>query len=79
MNTIFFVFINFSIKNSLSELENDFMEFKDRELKDTEEEINREMEELFYKSIIVSKDNMDKFEEQKMKKIKPIKKNGMID
>ena len=34
---------------------------KDRELKDREE--------LFYKSIILSKDDMDKFQEQEMKKI----------
>ena len=49
--------------NSLLELEKDFMELKDREI-----------EELFYKPIIVSKDDMDKFEEQEMKKIRPIKK-----
>ena len=35
---------------------------------------DREIEELFYKPIIVSKDHMDKFEEQEMKKIRPIKK-----
>ena len=35
---------------------------------------DREIEELFYKLIIVSKDDMDKFEEQEMKKIRPIKK-----
>ena len=33
---------------------------------------DREIEELFYKPIIVSKDDMDKFEEQEMKKIRPI-------
>ena len=49
-------------KNSL--LEKYFTELKDREI-----------EELFYKTIIVSKDNMDKFEEQEMKKIRSIKKN----
>ena len=37
----------------------------------------RYTEELFYKPIMVSKDNMDKFEEQEMKKIRTIKKNGM--
>ena len=37
----------------------------------------RHIEELFYKPIMVSKDNMDKFEEQEMKKIRTIKKNGM--
>ena len=35
---------------------------------------DREIEELFCKPIIVSKDDMDKFEEQEMKKIRPIKK-----
>ena len=44
-------------------------------MKDREEKIKRDVEELFYKPITVSKDNMDKFEEQEMKKISPIKKN----
>ena len=46
---------------------------KIRELKDREE--------LFYKSIIVSKDDMDKFdkfEEQEIKKIRRIKKIYMM-
>ena len=41
------------------------MELKDREFKDGEENIKREIEELFYKPIIVCKDDIDKFEEQK--------------
>ena len=40
-------------KNGLLEPEKNFMELKDRELKDGEE--------LFYKAIIVSKDGMDNF------------------
>ena len=52
------------VKNSLLGLEKEFMELKDRELKDREEKIKREIEELFYKLIIVSKDDMDKFEEK---------------
>ena len=44
-----------------------FMEMKDRELREREEKIKRE--------IIMPKDDMDKFEEQEMKKIKPIKRN----
>ena len=44
-----------------------FIEMKDRELREREEKINRE--------IIMSKDDMDKFEEQEMTKIKPIKRN----
>ena len=63
------------VKNSLLGLEKDFMESKDRELKDREEKIKKETEELCYKPIIVSKDDMDKFEEQEMKKIRPIKRN----
>ena len=34
-------------------------ELKDRELKNREVKIKREIEELFFKLIIVSKDNMD--------------------
>ena len=55
--------------------EKDFMESNDRELKYREEKLKRETEELFYKPIIVSKDDMDKFAEQEMKKIRPIKRN----
>ena len=46
---------------------------KDRELKDREVKIKREIEELFFKPIIVSIDDMDKFEQEKVKKIRPIK------
>ena len=35
------------------------IELKDRELKNREVNIKREIEELFFKLIIVSKDNMD--------------------
>ena len=35
------------VKNNLLESEKDFMELKDRELKDTEEKIKGEIEELF--------------------------------
>ena len=51
------------MKNSLLELEKDFLELKDRE-----EEIKKEIEELFWKPNIISKGHMDKFEEQEMKK-----------
>ena len=63
------------VKYSLLELEKDFMELKDRELKDREEKIKREIEKLFCKPIIMSKDDLDKFEKQEMKKIRPIKRN----
>ena len=44
-------------------------------MKDKEEKFKREIEELFYKPIVVSKDDLDKFEEQEMKKIRQIKRN----
>ena len=62
------------VKNSVLELKKDFMELKDRELKDREEKIKREIEELFFKPSIVSKDDTDKFGEKEIKKIRPIKK-----
>ena len=43
------------VKNSLS----DFVELKDREVK-----IEREIRELFFKPSIVSKDDMDKYEQK---------------
>ena len=46
---------------------------KDRGLKYREVKIKREIEELFFKSIIVSIDDMDKFEQNAMKKVRPIK------
>ena len=48
------------------------MELKNKELKDRKERIKREIEELFHKPINVSNNDMDKFEEQEMKKIRPI-------
>ena len=59
-------------KNSLLELEKDFMGLKGSELKDRTEKIKREIEKLFDKPIIVSKDDMDKFVEQEVKKIRSI-------
>ena len=44
-------------------------------MKDREEKIKREIEELFHEPITVFKDDMNKFEKQEMKKIMPIKKN----
>ena len=38
-----------------------FIELKDRELKDKEVKVNRKAENLFFKSIIVSSDEMVKF------------------
>ena len=60
----------------LLELRKYFMEFKDRELNNREEK--REIDEPFYKLIIVSKKDIDRFKKTKIKKNRPIKKNGMI-
>ena len=67
----------FNVKNNLLELEKDLSDLKDWELKDREVKIKREIE-LFSKPIIVSKDDMDKFEEKEMKKIRPIKIKKLI-
>ena len=52
-------------KNSLLKSEKDFIELKDRELKDRKVKIEREIEELFFKPISVSIDDMDWFEKRK--------------
>ena len=62
----------------LKELEKDFMRLEDIELKDRKGKIKREIKELIFKLIIVTIDYMDKFEQKEMKKIRPIKKPGMI-
>ena len=56
------------LNNKFLGSEKDFMEPKDKELKDREEKIKRGTEELFFKLIVVSEDDMNKFEEQEMKK-----------
>ena len=56
------------VMNSLLKLEKDFIELKDREV-----QIKREIEELFFKPIILSKDDMYRFEQKEMKKTRPIK------
>ena len=61
------------VKNSLSELEKDFIELKYIELKDIEVKIKREINELFFKPIIVSIvsiDGMDRFEKTTTRKRK---------
>ena len=58
------------VKNSLSEFEKDFIELKYIELKDIEVKIKREINESFFKPIIVSIvsiDDMDRFEKKKRK------------
>ena len=46
---------------------------KDRESENRDVRIKREIEELFLKLIILAIDDMDKFEQKKMKKKRPIK------
>ena len=62
------------VKNSLLELEKDFIELIDIELKDRETKIKRRMGELFFKLNGITIDDMDSFEEEEMIKIRPIKK-----
>ena len=52
------------VKNSLLELEKDFIKSKDRELKDREVKIKREMEELLLKPFIVFIYDTDKLEQE---------------
>ena len=69
-------------RNCLLELGKDFIKFKDREFKDRVVKIKGELEELFFKLIIVSIDYMDKFQQKEMKKIRPNKDiwyNRLID
>ena len=49
------------VMNNLLELEKDFIKMKDIDLLDREVKIKGELEELFFKAIIVSIDDMDKF------------------
>ena len=53
------------VKNSLLELEKDFIEWTDRDLKDSEVKIKREIEKLYFKPIMVSLDDIDKFKQKK--------------
>ena len=46
------------VRNSLLESEKDFMKLEDKELKDIKEKIEKEIEKLVHKPIIVSKDDM---------------------
>ena len=56
------------VNSILLGLEKDFIELKDKELKDREVKIKREIKELFFKPIIVSIDDVDQFEQKAMKK-----------
>ena len=60
------------VKNCLLQWENDFIELKDREIKDIEIKIKSEIKELFSKPMLVPIDDMGKFEQNEMKKKRPI-------
>ena len=62
------------VKNEFLKVENGFIDLKDRELKDKEIKIKRKIEYLMFQPIIVSINDMDKFEQNEMKKEVP-KKN----
>ena len=61
------------VKNSPLELEKNFIEFKDIELKDKEVKVKREIEELFLNRLLCLKMILISLEKKEMKKIKPIK------
>ena len=50
------------VKKSLFDLEKDFIELKDRELKDRDVKLKTKLEELFFKPIIVSTEKVDDLE-----------------
>ena len=60
------------VKNRLLELQKDFRELKDIELKDREVKIKREVEERFFKPIIVSIDDIDRFSKKRNEENKAI-------
>ena len=60
------------VKNRLLELQKDFRELKDIELKDREVKIKREVEERFFKPIIVSIDDIDSFSKKRNEENKAI-------
>ena len=63
----------FKVKNSLWELDNDFIGLKDQEMKDRQVKNKKEIKELFFKLIIVSIDDRDRFGQKEMKMKRPIK------
>ena len=63
------------VTSSLYKLGNNFIELKDGELKDRKLEIKKEIKELFFKLNIVPTYGMDRFEQNEMKKRRPIKNN----
>ena len=56
------------VKYNLLELEKDFIELDEIELKDREIKIKRETKKLFLKPLIVPMNDMDRFEKNKERK-----------
>ena len=63
------------VKNEFLRLEKVFIDLKDGELKDKEIKSKRKIEKLMFQPIIVSINDMDKFEQNEMKKEIPKKTN----
>ena len=61
------------VTNSLLELEKDVVGLKNKELNDREVQIKIEIKELFFKPILVSIDDMDRFEHKERKKRRQVK------
>ena len=61
------------VENSLLELVKNFIELEERELNSRDVKVKIQIEELFFKPIMVSLDTMDNFEQKEIKKIRPIK------
>ena len=51
------------------------MELKNKELKNRKEKLKRKIDELYYKPITLSKDDMDKSEEEETEKWGQLKNN----
>ena len=61
------------VENSLLELVKNFIELEERELNSRDVKVKIQIEELFFKPIMVSLDTMNNFEQKEIKKIRPIK------
>ena len=61
------------VENSLLELVKNFIKLEERELNSRDVKVKIQIEELFFKPIVVSLDTMDNFEQKEIKKIRPIK------
>ena len=61
------------VKKQVYRVRKRFYRIKRQKLKDIEVKIKMEIDELFFKPIIVSIDDMDKFEQNEMEKKRPIK------